>query len=73
MQALVTRDTGHPYDRVIGSVRRCYPGRATAGLAHAPSEGYAGWICWRNLVCSDRVGLVVKPEICPLAGVVRDS
>ena len=73
MQTLVARNTGHPHDRVIGSVRRCDPRRAAAGLTHAPSEGYRGRICRCNFVGPDRVGLVVKPEICPLAGVVRDS
>jgi len=73
MQALVARDTGHPDDRVIGSISRCDPRGASAGLTHAPREGYGGRICWGNLVGPDEVGLVMKREICSLAGVVRDS
>ena len=73
MQALVARDTGHPDDRVIGSISRCDPGRASASLTHAPSEGYGGWICWRNFVGPDRSGVVMKTNIRSLAGVVCDS
>src|SRR5262249_24554778 len=73
MQTLITLDACDPYDHVIGSIGGCDPGRASTGLAHAPSEGYGRRNCCCNFVCSDRVGLVVKPEICPLAGVVRDS
>ena len=73
MQALVARDTGHPDDRVIGSISRCDPRRASAGLTHAPSEGYGGWICWRNFVGPDRASVVMKTDIRSLTGVVRDS
>jgi hypothetical protein len=73
MQALVARDTGHPDDRVIGSISRCDPRGASAGLTHAPGEGYGGWICWRNFICPDRSGVVMKANIRSLAGVVRDS
>jgi len=73
VQALVACNTGYPHNRVIRSIRSCDPGRASAGLTHAPGESYGGWICWSNFVGSDRVGLVMKPEIRSLAGVVRDS
>ena len=73
MQALVTLHPGHPYNHVIGSISRCDPGRASAGLTHAPGGGYRGRICRGNFVGPDRVGLVMKREICSLAGVVCDS
>ena len=73
MQPLVARNTGHPYDRVIGSISRCDPRRAAAGLTHAPSEGYGGRICRRNFIGPDRAGIVMKPDIRSLTGMVRDS
>ena len=73
MQPLVARDTGHPDDRVIGSISRGDPRGASAGLTHTPSEGYGGWICWRNFIRPDRAGVVMKANIRSLAGVVRDS
>ena len=72
MQALVACNTGHP-DNKIGRPISRNPGRAAAGLTHAPSESYGGWICRSNFVGPDRVGLVMKREISSLAGVVRDS
>ena len=72
MHALVAFNTGNPYNRVIRSVRRCDPRRAAAGLILTPSEGYHRWICWRNFVGLDHVGVVMKTNICSLTGVVRD-
>ena len=73
MQTLITLDAGDPYNHVIGSIGGCDPGRASTGLAHAPSEGYSRRICWCNFVGPDRAGVVMKTKIRPLAGVVGDS
>ena len=73
MQALITLHPGYPDDSVIGSISRCNPRRAAAGLTHAPREGYGRRIRRGNLVSPQGVRLVVKRKICSLAGVVRDG
>ena len=75
MQALVARHSraDYPDDKIDRSIRCCDPGRASAGLTHAPSEDYGGWIDWSNFVGPDRVGLIMKREIRSLAAVVGNS
>ena len=73
MDTLVALDASHPYNRVVRSISRRYPGRAATGLIHAPRERYGRRSCRGNFVCPNGVGLVMECKICSLAGVVRDS
>ena len=73
MQPLVACDTRYPHNRVIRSIRRCDPRRASTGLILAPGERDRGRTCGRNFVSPDLAEVVMKSDIRPLSGVVRHS
>lgn len=73
MQALVATRGCVPDNRVVCSVRCGDPGRAAAILILTPGEHDRRRICGGNFVCPDRAGVIVKSEICSLAGVISNS
>jgi len=74
MQTLVSTARGCvPDNRVVCPISCRDPGRAAAVLTLAPGKHDRRRICWGNFVRPDRTGVIVKPEIRPLAGMISDS
>ena len=73
MQSLVTRDTGHPNNKIVDSISRCDPGRAATALTLAPGEHDRRRICCSNFVGPDGTGVVVKANVRSLACVISHS
>ena len=63
----------YPHNHIVCAVGRRNPGRAAPVLTLAPAKRDRRRICRSNLIGPDRAGVVMKTNICSLAGMVSDS
>ena len=73
MEPLVTCNASHPDNKIVASIRRCDPGRASPTLTLAPRDHDRGRTCRSNFVGPDGTGIIVKANIRSLTGAVSDS
>jgi hypothetical protein len=73
VQTLIPLRADNPHNKIVCTIGRCNPRRASTALSHAPRTHDRWWIRRHNFVGGDRARIVMKTKICSLACVIGDS
>jgi hypothetical protein len=70
---MVTLGADNPYDRVVGTIGGCDPGRTLAALADVPRRSYSRRICGGNFISRNATATGAENKICSLVRVISSG